>query len=110
MIYISGPMTGIVDYNYPLFNKTAQVLRDQGYVVINPAEIIPLEATWNGFMRADIKALMDADTVLLLPGWEKSNGANAELYLAELLNMRIYKLESGIETIMKSLKVEAAIC
>ncbi|MEC0092482.1 DUF4406 domain-containing protein [Paenibacillus macquariensis] len=97
IVYISGPMTGIEEFNYPLFNSTAKTLREQGHEVINPAEITPLEATWNGFMRADIKALMDADTVLLLPGWEKSNGANAEFYLAELLDMKIYKFESDIE-------------
>ena len=38
-IYIAGPMTGIVDYNFQAFHAAAKDLRAKGYTVFNPAEI-----------------------------------------------------------------------
>jgi hypothetical protein len=38
-LYISGPMTGIPDYNYPLFEEVVQAFRDQGVKVFSPHEI-----------------------------------------------------------------------
>ena len=38
-LYISGPMTGHKDNNYPTFNQASKELRAIGYQVINPAEI-----------------------------------------------------------------------
>ena len=90
-IYISGPMSGIEFHNYPAFHAAAKHLRAQGYTVINPAEIEPDEQTWEAFMRADIKALMDADAVAVLPGWEQSRGAKIEVELARQLGMEIYE-------------------
>lgn len=102
IIYLSGPMSGIKNMNYEEFNAVAKRLRTQGYEVINPAEM-PMPdfsayqpttpegrlSIWFAFMRQDIKVLMDADTVALLPGWEKSKGARIEVYLAQSLNMEV---------------------
>jgi hypothetical protein len=38
-IYLSGPMTGLPDLNFPAFNAAASALRAKGLNVINPAEI-----------------------------------------------------------------------
>jgi hypothetical protein len=40
-IYLSGPMTGLPDYNHPAFRAEAKRLRALGYTVVNPAEINP---------------------------------------------------------------------
>ena len=37
-VFISGPMSGIKDYNVHEFSKAAKALREAGYFVINPAE------------------------------------------------------------------------
>ena len=44
-IYISGPITGMSDYNYPAFHAAAKRLRDKGHWVINPAELSALFGT-----------------------------------------------------------------
>ena len=56
-IYLSGPMSGWPDLNFPAFHAAAALLRGQGFEVVNPAEINP-DATldWHACMRADIKA------------------------------------------------------
>lgn len=83
LIYISGPMTGIKDYNYPAFNAIAAQLREAGYKVANPAENSPPPCnSWQGYMRIAIKQMMDCDAVIMIDGWEKSKGANVEFELA----------------------------
>ena len=89
-VYISGPMTGIPDLNFPAFNMAAAMLRKAGIETVNPAEINPDSAmSWEQCMRADIKALCDCDALAMLPGWEKSRGAHLEVHLAHRLGMRV---------------------
>lgn len=89
-IYISGPMTGLPELNFPAFNAAAAALRAKGLEVVNPAEINPEgEKTWEQCMRADIKALCDCDTLAMLPGWENSKGAHLEVHLAHRLGMKV---------------------
>lgn len=90
-IYISGPMTGLMDSNFPAFNAEAERLRDLGHEVVNPAEINPDPATgWHACMRADLKALLDCDAIVLLDGWEASQGAHLELHVAHRVGIEIF--------------------
>lgn len=91
--YIAGPMTGLPDLNFPLFHSEAARLRGSGWEVVNPAEINPdTTSAWLPCMRADIKALVDCDTILMLPGWERSRGASLEHYIAQRLEMQVIYL------------------
>lgn len=40
-VYLSGPMTGLPDFNYPAFHDAAQRLRSIGHRVESPAENPP---------------------------------------------------------------------
>lgn len=89
-VYISGPMTGLPDLNFPAFFAAAAQLRARGLEPVNPAEINPGGTTdWHACMRADIKALCDCDALALLPGWTNSKGAHLEVHLAHRLGIRI---------------------
>ena len=89
-IYISGPMTGLPQLNFPAFNAEAARLRAMGFDAVNPVDINPdTTATWHECMRRDIAALVTCDTIALLPGWEHSNGANLELHLASRVGLTI---------------------
>lgn len=104
-IYISGPMTGIPDENRPAFNEVAQALRAAGHDVFNPAENgLPATATWAQHMRADIAALMDCDSILLLAGWQYSKGATLELVIALDLGMTVHH---EVENLTGELKMES---
>ena len=93
-VYLSGPMTGLPELNFPAFHAAAARLRGAGYTVVNPAEINPDSSmSWQQCMRADIKALCDCDALALLPGWMDSKGAHLELHLAHRLELRIGLVE-----------------
>lgn len=90
-VYISGPMTGFTDLNFPAFTAAAIILRDAGFDVINPAELEEnIGSSWVECMRVDIAALMDCDRVLMLPGWMDSRGARLERHIAVQLGMSIH--------------------
>lgn len=97
-VYISGPMTGRIDFNYPMFNSVAQVIRSFGYIVYNPAESfngrtdLPKEV----YMKEDIGLVLKSDCVVTLPDWEESTGAQLEVEVAKACGIPIIDLESFI--------------
>ena len=94
-VYLSGPMTGLPELNFPAFHAAAFRLRAMGFDVVNPPEINPDSAMgWEQCMRADIKALCDCDTIALLPGWENSKGAHLEVHVAHRLGIKVKALHS----------------
>jgi len=97
-VYIAGPMTGYPEFNYPAFAYAATALRAQGVKVISPHElhdngIAPAsynnERTYEWYLRAGLKALLECNEVVLLPGWEESRGACLERHVAEALGMPV---------------------
>lgn len=90
-IYISGPMTGFPNHNFPAFHAAAQQWREAGWEVANPAENfsgrtdLPRET----YIRADVAMLAQCDAIAVLPGWERSRGAQLEYLLARELGMMI---------------------
>jgi hypothetical protein len=105
-VYISGPMTGLPEQNYPAFHAAAAKLRALGLVVINPAEIASLGMSYNEIMRADIKALCDCDTLALLSGWESSVGAHLEMHLAHRLGIQVTHVDKLLHASTKSVSAE----
>ncbi len=94
-VYLSGPMTGLPDYNYPAFYAAADRLRKLGYRVLSPAEQFDGDTTRprKDYMRRDIELLLLADSVALLPGWEKSKGVQTEIVVAMALELDFILLE-----------------
>jgi len=92
-VYVSGPMSGLPDHNFPAFNEQAAKLRAAGYEVINPAELNPnTSMTWEECMRVDLRELCSCDAIALMPGWERSKGANLELHVAHRLGLEVMHL------------------
>jgi hypothetical protein len=97
-IYISGPIKDI--YNAKeLFYSAQSKLTNEGYKVINPFEIINDNGTfvsgsnkelYEFYLRMDIRELTFCDSIYILKGWEKSNGANIELNVAKAIGLKIY--------------------
>lgn len=101
-VYLSGPMSGLPDLNFPTFNAAAHALRQIGYSVINPAEFktdttaMTEAQAWRAYMQVDIKALVDCDAIVMLPGWPESRGACLERSIAQGLQMPVMTLTDAI--------------
>ncbi len=88
-VYVSGPMSGYAEYNFPAFMEAAQELRHRGFVVINPAELNidhdVRQSDYAACLTIALQGLLLCNAIYLLPGWEKSRGAVLELRIAAAL-------------------------
>lgn len=91
-VYVSGPMSGIPELNYPAFHGAASQLRDAGYLVSNPAQYPDLGETWEQCLRRDLADLLECDGVAVLPGYSRSKGARLEVHVARRLGMTVWPL------------------
>lgn len=92
-VYISGPMTGLPEFNFPAFNEAARFLRGVGHTVINPAENFGGDTTlsWTDYIRKDIADILTVEGVAVLPGWEESRGARLEVSIARALGLPVFE-------------------
>ncbi|WP_226020324.1 DUF4406 domain-containing protein [Serratia symbiotica] len=86
VVFISGPMTGIENYNREMFHHEASQLRNIGFTVLNPA-IFPDGLEHHQYLAMTLVMLEQADAIYLLDGWENSIGAKAEVIRARELNL-----------------------
>lgn len=108
-VYVSGPMRGCPDFNFPAFMAAAERLKEMGHVPINPAQ----RDIDRGFDPAGLSGFEDlgqlgfnlrhalaidavlvceeADAVLVLDGWERSKGATAEVALARACGIPVLR-------------------
>jgi len=94
--YISGPVTGIEEFNRPSFLLAQRMLLSAGCSVFNPIHIDwpidPLEgeALWQYMMHYCVQAIPNCDSLLMLPDWQNSKGAKEEHRIAKMLGLTIY--------------------
>jgi hypothetical protein len=109
-IYLAGPMRGIKDFNFPAFHEAAGELRCAGHEVFSAAayEEAQFGVGFNKSETGDLKDIahlkwdfrkaffkdceyisLTADAVVVLPGWEKSKGATAEVAIARTLSLQV---------------------
>lgn len=98
-IYVSGPMTGIPEHNFPAFRDAAARLTDLGFDVIDPSRHGADEdgMTWEDYLRRDLADVLTVDELALLPGWERSKGATLEVHVARALSMPCHLLEHYLD-------------
>lgn len=93
-IYLSGPISGLpLAVARSRFYAACKFLR----IVYPDAEIYnPMtfnsfspEKKWQDYMHVCLPILETCDTVILLPGWSDSNGAQCERYYAQGLSIPI---------------------
>ncbi len=115
-LYLAGPMTGHHLHNFPAFEEAVTLLTEYtGNVIVSPhqlsyaraglvsstrvAELTPADWeritawSWEASIRDDLREMLACDAVALLPGWEKSRGANRELDTARATGMQVFAFD-----------------
>lgn len=89
-VYIIGKITGVEKEAYNLFDEAENKLVQNGFEAVNPMKLNhEHDRTWEAFMKNYIKAMLDCDSVYLLPNWYHSKGAIIEMELAKSLGLEI---------------------
>ena len=103
--YLAGPMRGHEEFNFPEFHKQAKWLRAQGWTVFSPAERDEQDVALNGdwaigkqrgldyFMQFDLAAVCQTEAVVLMNGWEESQGARLEAMVAVEIGHPVFEIE-----------------
>lgn len=101
-VYVSGPMTGHEELNFPAFKETTATLRAAGFDVVCPSELsltVPAGSPWDGYMRVDLAALLECDAVVILDHAIRSKGARLECHVALELGLPLYTLDELLATV-----------
>lgn len=90
-VYISGKISGEnPELVKQKFQDAEADIEKMGYSPVSPLDNdIPWDAPWEEHMRADIKAMLDCDKVYALRDWDKSQGAQLEVFIAHKLSIPI---------------------
>ena len=95
MIYISGPITGVENFQN-VFSSAVTELVYHGYAqdeIINPAcnnyVCKPGKLSWKQYMDVALVWLSFCDEIFMLKGWENSKGAKLEHEYAKASGYRI---------------------
>ena len=88
-VYLSGPITNMPQNNYKEFAFAQAKIQSLGYTVINPHDLFngvdTKDFTHDDYMRCCIVAMMNADIIVTLHGWEDSIGAVMEVSIARTM-------------------------
>lgn len=89
-------MRGLPEFNFPEFRRVTKILRAAGYTIFSPAEMdeergfdgttdVPYDFDLSAAIMRDLDAIVQADGIIMLPGWEKSSGVRVEKAMTEFL-------------------------
>lgn len=95
-IYLSGPMTGIEDSNFPAFHDWAKRLRDLGYEVESPAEM-QSQKSWEDYLRQDIVVILECDAIAVMPGHDTSKGSAVECTVGTAIGLPVYDVRDLVD-------------
>lgn len=110
--YLSGPMSNVPQFNFPLFTEATANLRSAGWNIVSPHEEDAPEVqaaawaspdgkvapggkiggkTWGDMLAGDVKLIADdVAGIIFLPDWVRSRGAQLEAFTGLLCSREFY--------------------
>lgn len=118
--YIAGPMSGIPEFNAPAFRSVENTLMLRGVSCFNPSAFDEAHGFYEGtgvedstvntvaraaYLKRDFYYLAMSGSIVLLPGWEKSVGANCKLSAALSMGLPVYVWDEAAEQATEAFSV-----
>lgn len=101
ILYISGPMTGLPDFNIPAFDEAQEKYRTQFCAIANPANVTRDwgdDQPYEFYMRQALANLIYCTHIVMLKGWRQSRGALLELTMAKACGLTVLYDDPEYET------------
>ena len=95
IIYLSGPITGVKNYEKNFAEAEAELER-QGHVVLNPAMLPSGLGDCDKYMQLCLPMIDVADAVVMLDGWKNSREACREWGYAMGLDKLIVEFNEAV--------------
>ena len=95
-LYLSGPMTGMKDFNRPAMLAEEEKLIRDGFGVINPARL-PEGKMWEWYMCKAVNAVPRCDGLAQMPGWNTSFGCLIEFAIARKFRLIVQTTSAFID-------------
>lgn len=106
LVYISGPMTKVEDFNRASFQHARRYAEQTGRTAIVPGvgefynanELETLTAEPDhreAWLRKDVNDILRCDSVWVLEGWENSRGSTFEVLIALELGIPVWTHHNG---------------
>ena len=95
-VFISGPMSGLPDFNRPAFHSAEEELTSRCIESVNPAYLglwLDDGAPHDMFLAVSLAVIPYCAALIQLPGWRKSAGARAEHACALAHGLPVFSLE-----------------
>lgn len=104
-------MTGLPGFNYAAFFDAERELLALGHEPLNPArndgmtveEAVAAAGSaenpahpWEWYLNRDLHHVLEAEALLLLPGWQNSRGATLETHVATALSKPLLIMRDGV--------------
>ncbi len=109
--YLAGPMKGVLQLNFPLFDEVAYKLRSHGYNIVSPAELdndfvrekaLESKGEYTGthtqgeMLSRDVQIVAnEVDGIIFLPDWKHSAGARLEAYVGLMTDKTFAEYKNG---------------
>ena len=93
-VYISGPMSGYVDHNFPVFFRAEALAYGLGWSIENPARHgVQPGWQWCDYIQRDLEILRNCHAIAMLRNWEESPGAQIELLASRRMGLAVFSLD-----------------
>ena len=96
VLYTAGRYSGEIDINIQKAREIAIKLWEMGYAVVcphlNSAHMErDCKAKYEDFLAGDFEIIERCNAVIMIPGWQNSNGACKEKLHAEKMGIPVYE-------------------